>query len=88
MLTRITVIEGMDGGQLVPLFEGICQDRGECEFRGSERDGNTLTLLVEIDRPTVGEVRADAYTLFEDLKACSSGDVLWLETKVDVSPQR
>lgn len=58
-----------DASTLVTIFQGLCEDRGECVFRGNERgDGNEISLFVDL----FGEDRqnlADAQVLVRDIEA-------------------
>jgi len=74
-------ISGFDGsaGRIPPLFEQVCEERGQCKFLGSDLEGNILTLSVSLTG-SAHSVKTDARSLFEDLNI---DDISILNIEVD-----
>ena len=54
--------------QAVTMMQAICEDRGQCKFLGNERgEGNEITFLVGMDRPSDAKIIFDARVLANDL---------------------
>ncbi len=83
LLTTTVITPGSESaGELVILYEKLCEDRGECEFLGNRRDGDEITLFVEMERSSMNIAAFDAKQLFGDLQACSRGDNLLRSVRV------
>lgn len=67
-IAKISMTVQESFGLVASLFEGLCDNRGECKFLGSESSGDVLTLLVGMDR-SFEDIQSDAATLFSDLLA-------------------